>query len=144
MGVRDCRVRGRVVLARALRALGSADAAHEVLDEAVAISPASEDVWIKWELGVALAEDELARGQAPAARERLEAILSEAEQLELPDAVLAAEVVLGELERMQPATAAQGKARLEAAARRARAVGQRLLEQRARTGAPAPPAPSVR
>jgi hypothetical protein len=132
MGGRDFRVRGRVVLARSLRALGKADAAHEVLAEAAMISPATEDVWVRWELGTALAEDDIARGHAEAARTRLTGVLAEASQLGMTDATLAAEVVLGELELTQPASAAQGRTRLAAAATRAHTVGQRLVELRAR------------
>jgi len=131
MGVRDCRTRGRVVLARALRALGKVDNARAVLTEAALISPSTEDVWIRWELAVALAEDEIANGDHDAASVRLARVVEEAEGFKIPDAALAAAVMLGELELSHPSTAAHGKARLKAAAKRAHAVGQGLVEKRA-------------
>jgi tRNA A-37 threonylcarbamoyl transferase component Bud32/tetratricopeptide (TPR) repeat protein len=128
MEVRDCRVRGRVVLSRALRAQGKADAAHTAVGEAAAMS--SEDVRVRWELETAVAEDEIARGDATAARARLARAIDEAQGLHIPDAALDAAVVLGELELSDPSTAAEGRARLEASAKRARVVGQRLVEKR--------------
>jgi len=130
--VRDCRTRGRVVLAGALRALDKPDAAHAVLGDAAAIAPPTEDVWIRWELEVALAEDEIAHGETGPARDRLTAVLVDADRLDIPGAALAAAVVLGELELADPATAAQGRARLLEAARRASELGQLPMEQRAR------------
>ena len=129
MGVRDCRVRGRVVRARALRVLGHGDQATPILAEAASIS--TEDVWIRWELEVAQAEAELARGDRAAAVARLERIIAEADGFEMPYASLAAAVLLGELELAGPSTMARGKARLQETARRARAVGQRLIGDRA-------------
>ncbi len=131
MGVRDCQARGLVVLARALRSLGRLDAAHAVLVEVAALAPSVEDVSAKWDLGIALAEDELATGHPAAARFRLEAILAEARELHMDDAALVAAVALGELELAQPATLAQGKTRLTAAWRRAKVMGRGLVEQRA-------------
>jgi eukaryotic-like serine/threonine-protein kinase len=130
MEVRDCRVRGRVALSGALRALGKTDEAHAALAEAARIS--SEDVSVRWELETAVAEDENARGQASAARARLARIIAEADGFKIPDAALDASIVLGELELADPSTAASGKIRLAAAAKRARAAGQRLAEKRAR------------
>ena len=129
MGVRDCRVRGRVARARALHALGKRPEAHALLVDAASIS--TEDVWIRWELEVALAEDEIARGDPAAARARLQRVIDEAGGLGMSDAALAASVALGEIELGDPATAAQGTARLQAAIKRARVIGQRLVERRA-------------
>jgi serine/threonine protein kinase/tetratricopeptide (TPR) repeat protein len=132
MGVRDCRTRGRAVLARALHAQDKRDATHAVLAEAAAIAPATEDVWIRWDLAVAHAEDEIARGEVDAARDRLRGVLAEAHGHDLDDAALAAAVLLGTLERRAPATARHGEARLAAAADRARALGQAPVAERAR------------
>ncbi len=131
MGIRDCRIRARVVLARALRAQGKPDAAHAVLTETAAISPATEDVALRWELGVALAEDQSARGEPNAAQTRLEGILTEAHGFKMDEAALAASVTLGELELFDPRTAAQGRARLRKAARQAGSLGQQPMERRA-------------
>ena len=132
MGLRDCRTRGRAVLARALDAQGKRDATRAVLAEAAAIAPATEDVWIRWDLAVANAEDEIARGDVAAAQGRLAGILAEAHGHALDDAALAAAVLLGTLERRDPATARQGEARLAAAADRARALGQAPIAARAK------------
>jgi eukaryotic-like serine/threonine-protein kinase len=129
MEVRDCRVRGRIALSRALRALGKPDT-HGALAQAAAIG--SQDVRVRWELETAVAEDEIARRDALAAQARLARVLDEAAKFEIPNAALGAAIVLGTLELADPSTAAQGKARLAGAAKRARAAGQRLVEKRAR------------
>ena len=136
MGVRDCRVRGRVVLYRIIRASDRLDEARTALSEAGAISPASEDVWIPWELVVAVADDLASRGDVRAARTRLASVLDEAERLSMQDAALAASVALSKLELTDPGSSDSGRTRLARANQRAQVLGQRPLALRARASRP--------
>lgn len=136
MGVRDCRIRGRVVLYRILRTRDHLDDARAALAGAAAISPPTEDVWIRWELEGALADDLASRGDVRGARARLVAILDEADRLSMQDAVLAASIALGKLELSDPGSSDVGRARLARASHRARVLGQSPVALHARASRP--------